>query len=96
MFVDYGGAEDPRRLLDYPTKGCGLLGAALALMVSHASPTPRGKTGKSGGFPCSSPFLIPLSLSVYPSFHPSIHHHVSLPLPGSGLGEGEPKWWLQP
>lgn len=77
----------------YPTKGWGLArhcsGPDAQSGLSYP-PTPRGQTAKSGGLARSSPFLIPLSLSVCPSFLPSIHHHVSLPTPGSRLGEGDP------
>lgn len=67
------GTENPCCLSDCPPKGCDPAGTTLAGPDGrHASLTPRDKTGKSRGFACSSPFLIPLSLSVCPSStHPS-------------------------
>lgn len=79
-----------------PPKGCDPAGTTLAGPDGrHASLTPRDKTGKSGGFACGSPFLIPLPLSVCPSFYPSITvcHFPSL---APGWGEGGPKSQLQP
>lgn len=86
------GAENPRCLLDYPTKGCDPAGHHPGLNGQSCLSYPQRQDWKEWGFAWSSAFLILLSLvlSIHP-FLSSIHHpYVSLPFPGSGLGEGEP------
>lgn len=66
----------------------------LALMVSHASPTPSGNAGRSGA-PLREalpvPFLVSPSLALFILPSITIYHLPSLPhFPNPGLGEGEP------
>lgn len=84
--------------IGHPRRVVAQLGTTPTLMVGHASPIPRGKAGRSRpllGVALPVPFLVPPSPAFCPSIHPSIPHHLSLPLPGSRLGEGlmtAPAW----
>ena len=81
-----------------PQKSYGPAGHHPALVVSRASPTPRGKAGWSRallGVALLFPFLAPPSPTLLPSIHPSIHHQLSPPLPGLGWGR-ENLMGLQP
>lgn len=82
-----------RVFIGHSRRAVAQLGTTAALTVSHASLTPRGKAGRNRAVlevALPVPFLVPPSAALCPSIHPSLHHHLSLPLPGSGLGEGRP------